>query len=63
MIIWPCRLNSSGSNGLMLWEEVWLVTLSELRLPINKEIYVVQRKRYGSGFFGLFIVVKGKNKK
>ena len=52
----------------MLEEEVWLVTLSELRLPINKEIYVVQRKRYGSGFFdflvvGLFIVVKGKNKK
>ena len=40
MIIWPCRLNSSGSKGLMLEEEVWLATLSELRLPIiNKYMW------------------------
>ena len=24
MIVWPCPLNFSGPNGLMLWEEVWL---------------------------------------
>ena len=52
MIIWPCCLNSSGSNGLMLWEEVWLGIWSDLTLPI----YIcTMGKRNGSGFFGFLV--------